>query len=648
MLPYRTDVAVMPVVQYPPGQPPAIPNIVPHPLVAPYLAEIASMAVNELGIKAYVNATRLFAYNAYSDNNWRNPRFDRLVEFICDVISSNLATGKISSPQQGMQETVSQCVTMMTSSFIFEFPDLKVNLPPNILDAAIQNVQVMNDLQTKINTSKGLNMYPQQQMPAQMQPQQVAPYGQMVPVQPVIFLDQYGRQCTYDQQGRPMLLQAQPAQPPLMPQQGYPQQMPMGYPQPMQPPNQAAGRWAQTQPGGQSFGTPAATNAPQQVHQSPVYDRYNRSVQQQAPSQPDAPVVPEPVRELTSDDWVPSEEQYYRLAYDPAYYRPIYRRTPSGNVIEEIEKVMDREKHRTVLGGVPLPPQTEELMVEEAVKAIEQRSNYKPAPVETKKGLLMTNFLDEVVNDGNVSRLEGDYGCYRVVAQICQPVVQLEDVQELLQSFSQCKDLTTLCNRVKAVGLALDNWQSTDDKLDYLLRIDNFLTDVINNFLHNELSLEKLEIDSFAEDYLELRRYLHKTYGERYGLALQAFDKEAMTSLFQPINTEMKDTLESNVLCDTTSEVFVSFIPHIVTITYVPLRSREVSVAKGAARMLQADTQPILYNLAESLFVQKTGVLETLEPTYHYVVTTDGTRYKLHKGRLSQTHAAACYLVSKV
>ena len=145
-----------------------------------------------------------------------------------------------------------------------------------------------------------------------------------------------------------------------------------------------------------------------------------------------------------------------------------------------------------------------------------------------------------------------------------------------------------------------------------------------------------------------MRRYLHKTYGERYGLALQAFDKEAMTSLFQPINTEMKDTLESNVLCDTNSEVFVSFIPHIVTITYVPLRSREVSVAKGAARMLQADTQPVLYNLAESLFVQKTGVLETLEPTYHYVVTTDGTRYKLHKGRLSQTHAAACYLVSKV
>lgn len=648
MLPYRTDVAVTPVVQYPPGQPPALPNIVPHPLVAPYLAEIASMAVNELGIKAYVNATRLFAYNAYSDNNWRNPRFDRLVEFICEVISSNLATGKISSPQQGMQDTVSQCVTMMTSSFIFEFPDLKVNLPPNILDAAIQNVQVMNDLQTKINTSKGLNMYPQQQMPTQMAPQQVAPYGQMVPVQPVVFLDQYGRQCTYDQQGRPMLLQAQPAQPPLMPQQGYPQQMPMGYPQPMQPPNQAAGRWAQTQPGGQSFGTPAAANVPQQVNQNPVYDRYNRNAQPQPVAQPVAPTVPEPVRELTSDDWRPSEEQYYRLAYDPAYYRPIYRRTPSGNIIEEIEKIMDREKHRTVLGGVPLPPQKEELMVEEAVRAIEQRANYKPAPVETKKGLLMTNFLDEVINDGNVSRLEEDHDCYRVVAQICQPVVQSEDVQELLQAFSQCKDLTTLCNRIKAVGLALDNWQSTDDKLDYLLRIDNFLTEVINNFLHNELSLEKLEIDSFSEDYSELRRYLHKTYGERYGLALQAFDKEAMTSLFQPINTEMKDTLESNVLCDTDREVFVSFIPHIVTITYVPLRSREMSVAKDSARMVQADTQPILYNLAESLFVQKTGVLETLEPTYHYVVTTDNVRYRLHKGRLSQTHAAACYLVSKV
>lgn len=646
MLPYRTDVAVTPVVQYPPGQPPAMPNIVPHPLVAPYLAEIASTAVNELGIKAYVNATRLFAYNAYSDNNWRNPRFDRLVEFICDVISSNLATGKISSPQQGMQETVSQCVTMMTSSFIFEFPDLKVNLPPNILDAAIQNVQVMNDLQTKINTSKGLNMYPQQQMPAQMQPQQVTPYGQMVPVQPVIFMDQYGRQCTYDQQGRPMLLQAQPTQPPLMPQQGYPQQMPMGYPQPMQTPNQAAGRWAQTQPGGQSFGTPAATNAPQQLHQSPVYDRYNRSAQQQPPAQPAAPVVPEPVRELTSDDWVPSEEQYYRLAYDPAYYRPIYRRTPSGNVIEEIEKVMDREKHRTVLGGVPLPPQAEELAVEEAVQAIEARSSYKPAPVPTKKALMITNFLDEAINDGNVERLSG--GTYRVVAQICQPVVQLEDVQELLQAFSQCKDLTTLCNRIKAVGLALDNWQSTDDKLDYLLRIDNFLTEVVNDFLHNELSLEKLEIDSFVEDYLELRRYLNKTYGERYGLALQAFDKEAMTSLFQPINTEMKDTLESNVLCDTDAEVFVSFIPHTVTITYVPLRSREVSVAKGTARMLQETTQPVLYNLAESLFVQKSGLLESVEATYHYVVTTDNVRYRLHKGRLSQTHAAACYLVSKV
>ena len=648
MLPYRTDVATTPVVQYPPGQPPAMPNVVANPLVAPYLAEIASMAVNELGLKAYVNATRLFAYNALSDNNWRNPRFDKLVEFICDVIVSNISAGKISSAQQGMQDTVSQCVTMITSAFIFEFPDLKLNLPPAILDAAIQNVQVLNDLQTKINTNKGMNMYPQQPMQP-MQPQPQNAYGQAVPLQPTVFYDQYGRQCTYDPQGRAVLIQAQPMGQPLVPQQGYPQQMPMGYPQQMpmqQLANQAAGRWAQNQPGGQSFGTPTAFAAnPQPVQQSPAYDRYNRTTPQlvQQPEQP----APEPVKELTGDDWRPSEEQYYRIAYDPTRYRAIYRRSPSGNVIEEIEKIMDREKHRTVLGGVNLPPQIEELVVEEAVKAIEKRASYKPVPLETKEGLLMTNFLDEVINDGNVSRLEADHDCYRVIAQVCQPVVQREDVQELLQSFSQCKDLTTLCHRVKAVGLALDNWQSMDDKLDYLLRIDNFLTDVVNSFLSNELSLDKLSIDSFCEDYLELRKYLGKTYGDRHALALQAFDKEAMAGLFQPINTDMKDTLESNVMCDTNEEVFVSFIPHIVTITYVPLRSRELTVMRGNARMLQADSQPVLYNIAESLFVQKTGVLESIEATYHYVVSSDGVRYKLHKGRLSQTHAAACYLVSK-
>ena len=652
MLPHRTDVAIVPVFQYPPGQPPAVPSIVPPPLVAPYLAEITSMVVNELGQKAYSNATRLFAYNALSDNNWRNQRLDKLVEFICDTIANNLAEGKIASPQQGMQETVVQCVTMVVSSMIFEFPDLKTNLPPNILDAAIQNVQVLNDLQTKINVNKGRTMYPQQQMPQQMpQPAQ----------QPVVFPDQFGRPCTYDQQGRVVLLQQpmpQPVMQPGYPQQamGYPQQpmgypqQPMGYPQFQQAPNQAAGRWAQPQPGTQSFGAPPVGGQPQaQPQQNPVYDRYNRNAPTPTPvtqPQPQEP-IPQPAVELTEDDWRPSDEQYYRIAYDPTRFRAVYRRSPAGNVIEEIEKIMDREKHRTVLGGVKLPPQIEDLAVEEAVKAIEARANFKAQPIPTKEGLILTNFLDEAVNDGNVDRLAKDKDTYRVVAQICQPLVQTDDTTDYLKSFSQCKELTTLCQRLKATGLAIDKWQSMDATLDYLLRIDNFLTDVVNDFIHNELSLESLSIDSFSEDYLDLRRYLGKAYGDRYALALQTFDKEVMTGLFQAIDSEMKDTLEANVVGEMTEDVYVSFIPYTVSITYTPVCGRELNVQGGAAKLIQADSQPVLFNLAESLFVGKSGTLESIEPVYHYLITRDGMRFKLHKGRLSQGHANDCYLVSK-
>lgn len=648
MLPYRTDVAIVPVFQYPPGQPPAVPSIVPPPLVAPYLAEITSMVINELGQKAYSNATRLFAYNALSENNWRNQRLDKLVEFICDTIANNLAEGKIASPQQGMQETVVQCVTMTVSSMIFEFPDLKTNLPPNILDAAIQNVQVLNDLQTKINVNKGRTMYPQQQVPQPvMQPAQ----------QPVVFPDQFGRPCTYDQQGRIVLLQQpmpQPVMQPGYPQQaaGYPQQpmgypqQPMGYPQFQQAPNQAAGRWAQPQPGTQSFGAPPVGGQPQ-PQQNQVYDRYSRNPAPVQPAQvPQAP-APQPVVELTEDDWRPSDEQYYRAAYDPTRFRAVYRRSPVGNVIEEIEKIMDREKHRTVLGGVKLPAHVEDLAVEEAVKAIEARANFKSQPVPTKEGLILTNFLDEAINDGNVDRLAKDKDTYRVVAQVCQPLVQTEDTADYLKSFSQCKDLTTLCQRLKATGMAVDNWQSMDAILDYLLRIDNFVTEVVNSFIHNELSLESLTIDSFSEDYLDLRRYLGKTYGDRYALALQTFDKEVMSGLFQAVDSEMKDTLESNVVGETVEDVYVSFIPHTVSITYTPVCGRELNVRGGAARLIQADAQPILFNLAESLFVGKTDTLESVEPVHHYLITRDGMRFKLHKGRLSSSHSSDCYLVSK-
>lgn len=643
MLPYRTDVAIVPVVQYPPGQPPAMPSIVPNPLVAPYLAEITSAIVNELGLKAYSNATRLFAYNALSDNNWRNQRMDRLVEFVCDTIAQNLTDGKIASPQQGLHDTVAQCVTMTVSSMIFEFPDLKVNLPPAVLDAAIQNVQVMNDLQTKSNVNKGMNMYPQQQMPvpAQMQPGQ----------QPMVYVDQFGRPYTYDQQGRavyvqPPAPQGYPQQMPVQPM-GYPQQMPMqpmGYQQPIQ---QASGRWSQAQPGTQSFGTPANVGVAQ-PQQPQVYDRYARqqSTQQPvAPQQIPAPV--EPVKDLTKDDWRPSEEQYYRISFDPTRYRAVYRRTPSGNVVEEIEKIMDRDKHRTVLGGVKLPTNIEEEAIEEAVAAIERRSAYKSVPVPTKEALMVTNFLDEAINDGNVERLDCKLTTYRVVAQVCSPVVLVEDVAEYLAAFSTCADLTTLCNRLKATASAFDQWNTLDEKLDYLLRIDNFLTQTVNNFLHNELSLDKLSIESFADDYLDLRRYLAKTYGDRYGMALQAFDKEAMSGLFQPIASDTRDTLESNVTGSSSASTFVSFVPYAVSITYTGLCSRDINVNEEQARMLQADSQPVLYNLAESLFVGKAGLLETIAPVYHYLVARDGARFKLHKGRLAQAHGTECYLVSK-
>ena len=679
MLPFRTDVASLPIVQYGPGQPPFVPQLTVHPQVQIYLPEVASTVVNELGMKAYNNASRMFAYNILSDNAWNNPRFLDLVLFVCDAIACNLIEGKIASPQQGLYDTISQCITMVVSGLMFEFPELKTGLPPNVVDAAMQNVQVCSDLKNKINIilKKGNNMYGNQypqQMPQQPYPQQ--PVQQGYPQQPVGY-------------PQPPMQQGYPQQPVGYPQQMQPQQpmQPMGYPQqqyagavdqygrplnvPTQPYyqqpqiNQAAGRWvSQPQPQPQqSFGV--SNQAPQQgfVQQNPISqaEAFNRFARQAEPAQPE-PLIVEPDVPPTRADWKPSEEQPYLNNYDPLTHRVVYRRKKDGTVIQELEKLtmLDRNKHRTVLNCIPIQPQLEEKATEVAKREIVARQLSEKAnidSVETNYVLAAENFLEEAVVDGYVKWIKHQkkdkdkaYRCYAIVSN---PLISKSSGREFLNSFSDCATLSALALRLRAIAEALKTW-NTDAKSDnmmdnagYLSYVDGLLTEVLNSFIRNNLSLETLTIDSFVEDYPELRRYLATSYGDRYAMALQSFDQQAMTSLMLLPEKEIVDVLEYNLVDGVEGvELFVNFVPMVCSFTYSHLTSKELGInpKTGAAELISKEENPVLFNMVESLFRKnKEGDLASITPTYNYLITRDNVRYKLYNGQVG----IDCYLIGK-
>lgn len=688
-LPVRTDVAAIPVTQYQPGMPPYVPPLQVDPRVQIHLPEITSAAMNELGAKAYSNPTRLFAYNLYSESYWQNPRFAELVKFIADMLILGMNKGHVPSPHQGIYDAVSQSLTLLTSSLVFEYPDLKSITQPQLVDSAMQNLQVLNNLKQEISSmyqQQGKPMYPPAGYP---QPNYPQPQQTQYPV-PV---DMYGRPIQYppqmpqlppgqsypamtDQYGRPVYQpQMQPVGQPTYPQQ---QPQPMGYMPQMSPvaaqqfPKQAGGRWNNATPQGQTntftqvpAAAPPAQDTFTRTHAKTTYP--NAVIDNAADNQVAVNKVP------TEADWKSSLSQPYLTNFDSNKHVRSFQLDHNNTVVETInpigEEEMDRNQHMTVLAGLYDLDTTarQEIVGQETFNVVNVTKplidKTTSAPVIINDHITDTmwidNHLEAVIVEAKFQHMlyvAKNKGCnvYTFQSVVTNPDLSLDDVSGIARNLSIATTLTSLASNMKSVAKATatmfpQNAETPTVELPgamvYLARIDKMLTKLVNDFLVNGLSIEHLSIDSFSEDVGTLRKYLTNKYGTAYGTAFERFDKLAMASLFLPMDDAVCGRMTDNLLDDRTEglDIHVNFIPVIYNITFVDLMDKEmgISVKPCSAEMIRQDLSPMLFHIAESIF--NSDDIANQRALHNLLVTRDGEMYRLHEGYLGND----CYLVSK-
>ena len=177
-LPVPCDRLINQPVMYSAGQFPYTPQIQCSPEFQPWLPIFACQVANESASKSSLNPSRVFTYNLLSSNNWVNQYFNDVVALALGITAINIRKGYSPGIQSALQPACEQAVTLTTSKFVFEFPELKAYCQPQLINAAMTNYGVLNNLKQEIAS---MQMVPVQSnmMPGMMQPNMYQQPGMM-------------------------------------------------------------------------------------------------------------------------------------------------------------------------------------------------------------------------------------------------------------------------------------------------------------------------------------------------------------------------------------------------------------------------------------------------------------------------------------
>lgn len=677
-LPFRADILERPIVQYQPQMPPFLPppRLVLMPEIEYLRPQVATMIANEIGVKSYGNPARVFMYNQMSGNNWQNQDYGDVIDFTMNMIAINIRKGIYRTAEQGIGDAVSQATTMFASKRIFEYPEIKGMCAPQVVDAAMQNLQLYNNLNQEINSmNRQPTSFPN---PGTFQPNPTQPHQSPYPPYPVDpRMAPQGYPQGYD---------------PRMVPQGYPQgfdprMVPQGYPPVfdprMAPPGYQAGydprfdprnqqypgQFQQAQaptPGmGSRFGVGPSNENP--ISQTQFFDRHNRQ-----PSRPEVTPPPAPVEEVATEaDWAPSASQPYKSLINPDLYEKRYSFTTDSSgsriVMESIVTgdKMDREKHAIMMLGDSFKLDgvlRQELVGDSAAELANIKSDVLEAATVTTTASDDSNkeavidfvypnwfvdpFLESAIFEGKVKQKihqkNHEAGVYRYFVTVAKPVITKESHRQVLPDLAGCKNFATLAKRLYSIGATVEEQShlspmkepTLTDMVMYCNQIEMVLTDLVNDFLKNKLSLSGLKIDSFVEDINDVRKYLETKYSTAFAAAYDRFELEVCQSgLFQPMSEETEAVLTSELKPEDTDDVIFTFIPVDHSITYIGLLDRELNfnVGKNDTLLIREAISPVLFKIAESLYAHKKAMGVTL---HDLLVTSDNVVYKLHKGYL--------------
>jgi hypothetical protein len=383
--------------------------------------------------------------------------------------------------------------------------------------------------------------------------------------------------------------------------------------------------------------------------------------------------------QLTVNDWKTSKEQPYRAFYNPKTEKATYIRSNQGNVIEILTKLpedmMDRDKHRLVaiLGNqfnigsnernITISNEVSNMASLRATQITDAQQENVDEEIKAIVGeyiypsVLVDIFLESAIFSGRVHQRSHRKDCgyttaYRCFATVYRPQFTQDSYAIIIDKISRAKKFDMLADILVSSAKTLQNNinESADqasarhtDMGIYLNGFDVMLTEMINSFLANNLSIENLAIESFVEDIGSLGSYLQTKFSEAYSYALLRFESDIMDMLFSSLLEETDNYLASLLPEGDDNQNSFSFIPVHYSFTYLDVLSQEIGLqcTGNIATLIRESESSLLYAAAKSLFTQSDAM--PISPTQNLLITQDNKIFKLYKGYLSKDS----YLIGK-
>lgn len=564
-------------------QPPVVPVLQNVPsTVANIVHMVAASVANEAGAKWGFNSLRTFCYNLLVNNYWRNRDFDDVVRLALDMIALEFATRRISSPEQGIVACTEHALTLYSSSLIAMYPEIRQYLPQQVLEIANQNLSALNAVKSDI-----ANMYSGYfgQAPGYQQ----APVQQQIYQQPA--------------------MQQQVRQPTGM----YPQQQmsPVRVPQ-------------QSMMSQQNVFTSSTPVTGMSTADMLKQNRYQSRIEQNRVIEPERPPVI--IEQPTGVSQMPTQQKYLIIENGSEMDRAQNQITFLGGVYQTDSVIRVNEYMRS----------SEDLEKSQAIESDLLESN------TIHPTAIMEHNLDAAITTGRIKQFESQQkdannSVFRCFAVVANPIVSIEDASSFMKSLKECGDFVCLANKMRAMAISMeakkiehpDQKEMTNNLIVFLNTIDITLTNLVNDFLKNNLDIDD-RISSFAEDAGELKQYLDGNYGADFGYGLEAFQNEVMDTMFDGSDhdsTAIKDVVSEQL--DLKEGIFVETMPVNYSLTYLFLADKELGykIEGDKPVIIERRTAPILYSLASSLKKHKKDAnFATLK---NLLVTADGIRYEL-------------------
>lgn len=545
---------------------------------------VTAMLINEAVNKLPQNRARLFYFNLVSNNNYQNPIFAEIVKLTIGAIYVDTSKGLYRGYDYAARELVSKVTTLYVSSLFFQYPDLKSMVPPQVVNASHQNIQTFNNLKEEVA--------------AMFNRVNSMPAG--VPI---------------DHMGRPLM---QVPNNPMMP---HPNMGPGMYPGHMPHPGFMPNVQHNQMPVNQfpinnnvGFGNPGVDIRQQQFFDNNIpNNRFNR---------PNPP--PDPRQETQ-------------------YLPPVKEPEPLTCVLEMIggsEEEFAKTTVNFLSNNISMNNAERQQLHRDSIKtlALEHAKNDSDI-FGVKKfvypSCLMETSLDNAIIDGRIKQFElqnaeTEDNVFRCFAIIGNPVFSTSEMDSYIEVIRNCQDFKALTDKLKAIGSAASlqkDKKYANRILSFLNTIENTFTYFVNDFLNNRLAVVT-KIESFCEDACNLFDYLENKYGYSAGEAYKKFESEAISSLLEYIDGELKDSLVDELVLP--EKLKLEIIPVNHSLTYTFLNNKELGfIANDKLNIIDPALSPSLYKIATSLENHKQEMQFTT--MVDLLITADNYRYQIYR-----------------